>query len=259
MAKNTTVAGVAATNFPAQARVLPFLDQATVYQQINFNAASTDPSNAVPFAFTVPGYRCPSDYDSMQSVAGGRSNYYTNYGTIIGNSLPSLVSGGTNFGMPYPNGPLFQDSFVRIGDITDGTSNTAMMSERMLGDGSNAIITLNSDTFEPGTYPPDAPTAVTMCLATNTTTTSTQGKSNGGVCWLTPDHTTTYFYMVLTPNQLSCMYPPSRVTTTANSRHIGGVHLLLCDGSVKFASNNVDINLWQAIGSRNGGEIVGDF
>lgn len=257
MAKNTTGSGL--TQFPAQARILPYLDMTNLYNQINWSLSGTAATNAVPWGFTVPAFRCASDSDAMPAVAGGRSNYYTSYGTIIGNSLPGTTVGSTNYGMPYPDGVFFQDSFVRMGDITDGTTSTAMMSERTLGDGSNTIITRRSDTFQPGTYPADAASAVTMCRATDITTTGTQGKSNGGASWLAPDHTTTYYYHVLPPNDLSCMYPPSRVTTTANSKHTGGVHLLLCDGAVRFVSNSIDINLWQAIGSRAGNEIVGDF
>ncbi len=60
MAKNTSSAA-APTNFPAQARILAQLDQAPLFNQINFNGKSTDPTNAVPYAYTVPAFRCPSD------------------------------------------------------------------------------------------------------------------------------------------------------------------------------------------------------
>lgn len=258
MAKNTTANG-AQTNFPAQARILPFLDQAPLYNQMNFSLKSTDPANAVAFATTVTAYRCPSDTDTMQGLAGGRNNYYTNYGTIIGNSLPGTTVGSTNYGMPMPDGVMFQDSSVPFADILDGTSSTAMMSERCLGDGSNGISTPHTDTFQPGVYPNDANEALTMCRATNTSDLSKQGKSNGGVSWLSPDHTTTYYYHVLPPNDLSCMYPPSRISTTANSRHVGGVHLLLVDGSVRFVTSNIDLNVWRALGTRRGSEVISDF
>jgi prepilin-type N-terminal cleavage/methylation domain-containing protein len=258
MAKNTASNG-AQTNFPAQARILPYLDQAPLYAQINFSLKATDPANATAWAMTVPAFRCASDSDSMQAVAGGRNNYYTNTGTIIGNSLPGTTVGSTNYGMPMPDGVMFQDSSVELGDVLDGTSNTAMMSERCLGDGSNGIATRKSDTFQPGVYPADANEALTMCRATNTSDLTKQGKSNGGVSWLSPDHTTTYYYHVLPPNDLSCMYPPSRISTTANSRHVGGVHVVMADGAVRFVSENIDVNVWRAVGTRKGGEIVSNF
>ncbi len=44
-----------------------------------------------------------------------------------------------------------------------------------------------------------------------------------------------------------------------SSKHVGGAQVLLADGSVRFASENVDINIWKAAGSTNGGEPGVDF
>jgi prepilin-type processing-associated H-X9-DG protein len=55
------------------------------------------------------------------------------------------------------------------------------------------------------------------------------------------------------------MYPPGRIATTANSQHTNGVNLALCDGSVRFVSNTVNLTTWRALGSVNGGEVAGDF
>lgn len=253
MSKNTT------NSHSAHPRILPFIDQAQLYSIIDFNVAANHANNAVPRDKNVPAFRCPSDSDTLPGTAGGRNNYYTNTGTIIGNSLPGTTVGSTNYGMPYPDGVLFQDSFVRFADIADGTSATAMIAERRLGDGSNALITPATDTFQPGTYPADADAALLDCRAVDVTDLSKQGKSNGGVPWLVPDHTTTYYYHVLPPNDRSCMFPPSRIATTANSQHVGGVHVALCDGSVRFVSSSVDLKTWRALGTRSKGEVVGEL
>jgi prepilin-type processing-associated H-X9-DG protein len=50
------------------------------------------------------------------------------------------------------------------------------------------------------------------------------------------------------------MYPSGRIMTTANSFHPGGVNLVLCDGSVRFVSDNVDLTIWRGLGTRNGEE-----
>ncbi|HEY4262730.1 MAG TPA: H-X9-DG-CTERM domain-containing protein [Schlesneria sp.] len=49
--------------------------------------------------------------------------------------------------------------------------------------------------------------------------------------------------------------------TSANfgSQHIGGCHFAFCDGSVRFISQNIDINTYQRLGNRADGQIVGDF
>jgi len=54
------------------------------------------------------------------------------------------------------------------------------------------------------------------------------------------------------------MYPPGRIMTTAKSSHSGGVNLALCDASVRFVADAVDLAVWQAIGTRSGGEVVAD-
>ena len=85
---------------------------------------------------------------------------------------------------------------------------------------------------------------------------SKQGRSNVGAPWLQGYHSTTYYYHVLPPNDRSCMFPPGRIATTAGSRHSGGVNLSLVDASVKFASDDISLPIWRALGSRNGKEMV---
>lgn len=44
---------------------------------------------------------------------------------------------------------------------------------------------------------------------------------------------------------------------TARSAHPGGVNVLMCDGHVQFVKNSINILVWQGLGSRNGGEVIG--
>ena len=166
-------------------RILPFIDQGSLYNTIDFNVASSHVNNAAALATNITAFRCPSDPDKMPLLAGGRNNYYTNTGTGVLNDLPSTVVGNVQYGMPMPNGVFYKDSFTRIGHISDGTSNTAMMSERRLGDGSNGLSTRETDTFQPGTTPTTTTEARDQCRAVNVNDITKQGKSNGGVPWLT--------------------------------------------------------------------------
>jgi prepilin-type processing-associated H-X9-DG protein len=52
------------------------------------------------------------------------------------------------------------------------------------------------------------------------------------------------------------MYPSGRIGTAARSNHTQGVNLALCDGSVRFINNSIDLPTWRAIGTINGGEVV---
>lgn len=45
----------------------------------------------------------------------------------------------------------------------------------------------------------------------------------------------------------------------ARSYHTGGVHTLMCDGSVRFVSDSIHLNTWRALGTRAGGEVIGEF
>jgi hypothetical protein len=45
----------------------------------------------------------------------------------------------------------------------------------------------------------------------------------------------------------------------SSSRHEGGVHSMLCDGSVRFISENIDLYTWRGLGSRAGNETLGEF
>lgn len=65
------------------------------------------------------------------ATLGGATNYMVNKG----NGIVWLDASGPNIGMPTQNGAMYYQSQVRVTQITDGTSNTAAFSERMLADG----------------------------------------------------------------------------------------------------------------------------
>jgi prepilin-type processing-associated H-X9-DG protein len=125
--------------------------------------------------------------------------------------------------------------YTRLGEITDGTSNTLLMSEQ--------ITPRDGDVDHRGDM-------------------------------LNDDEACTYFMTLMTPNAKSpdvmagnfCTNRADMPCTTganrnkaARSRHPGGVNISLCDGSVRFITNNVSLATWQALGSMNGGEAASDF
>jgi prepilin-type N-terminal cleavage/methylation domain-containing protein len=242
-----------------QSRLLPFMEQDAVHKLVNYTVNYNDPLNDRARMTTVSSYVCPSDLDRLPQELGGRTNYYSNHGTGIVWGLPPKTSGSTNYGMPTPNGVFFRNSFMKIARIRDGASNTAAFSERILGDGSNAIISPESDTFKPGTYPATADEALEQCMATDTTNVAMQGYSNVGAPWLQPYHSTTAYFHTATPNTRSCMYPPGRIMTTAGSRHPAMVNLVLCDGSVRTVNDSVNLLVWRGLGTRDGKEVVGEY
>lgn len=246
--------------FSPHARLLPHMDQAPLFKTLNFRVSvssrtpPTDPNNLKAWVMTFPAFRCPTDNDidvGDPALVGGRNNYWTNYGTGVVVSLPGTTVGSTNYGMPMPNGPMFNGSRIKLTDILDGTSNTALMSEKLIGDGSDAITTPQTDTYRPGTYPSNEDEAYQFCQASNVNDLTQQGKSFNCTSWLAASNDSTYYFHSITPNnKLGCMFPPSRMASNANSRHAGGVHVLMCDGAVKFVSQEIALAIWRAIGTR---------
>jgi hypothetical protein len=174
-----------------------------------------------------------------------------------GNGIIWLGPTGPNAGFPEQNGVMYYQSCVTMGTITDGTSNTAAWSERALTDSNLSNVDPLTDVFFSPLAPTTAAQAITMCSQVNIYSPSSQFPHFMGAPWAHGQHC---YMHVNVPNTWSCgFFSYLRAVMPPSSRHTGGVHLQMCDGATRFVSNSIDINVWQALGSRNGGEIVGDF
>jgi prepilin-type processing-associated H-X9-DG protein len=230
------------------------MEQKNVQGLINFTVSYNDPLNATARATEIPFFNCPSDPQSNTPVGMAGTSYRCNQGSGILWQQPS----GSTASFPEPSGPFVPSKYLKLASIVDGLSNTAGFSEHGKGDYDNALST-KTDTFKPGPVPNTPDEAVAYCNATNETDLGQQGYSLVGVPWLQGYHSTTTYFHVNTPNQRSCMYPPGRINTTAQSNHPGGVNVTLCDGSVRFASQTVNLLIWRAVGTRDGNESLTDF
>lgn len=247
------------------AHLLPFLEQFALWQTVDFsqpyrplNDGDPDP-NLLARETDIPGFVCPSDVDNLPLEEGGRNNYYANQGSGILWGLPPTDSSDPNYNMPAPNGVFYVNSKTKFADLIDGTSNTAAFCEKLKGDGSNAIVSERSDTFQPGTHPDTPDEALADCLACDISDLSKQRISLVGVPWIRSYHSNTRYFHVAPPNSRSCMYPPGRIMTTAGSNHPGGVNLLLCDGSVRLINDTIELATWRALGTRAGREVMDEF
>jgi prepilin-type N-terminal cleavage/methylation domain-containing protein/prepilin-type processing-associated H-X9-DG protein len=234
------------------AQILPYMEEENAQAKMNLKAGYLDPTNDEARAFYIGTFNCPSDSDLLPALLGGRNNYYANHGT-------SILFGTPVPGLPPPDGVFFVDSKIGFQDIKDGATYTACFSEKMKGDGTNAQVSAETDTFRPGTAPSTADQAVADCEAVDVTDVSNQGVSNVGAPWMFGHHSTTVYYHVARPNERSCMFAPARSMTTANSAHPGGVNMLLCDGAVRFVEDEIDLEIWRALGTRFGKEKIEDY
>jgi prepilin-type N-terminal cleavage/methylation domain-containing protein/prepilin-type processing-associated H-X9-DG protein len=245
-------------SFSAQSRLLPYMEQGNAAKLINYNAPTwNDPSNAQAMACQVKIFRCPSDPNNAAPAAWGANNYRVNEGTSIAMWYGDTDPNGVNAAIAPPDGVFFCNVQYGFKDVTDGTSTTAAFSEHITGDFSQGVSTDKADTYQPGTHPTTADQAYADCQAVNVNDLSKQGYSNVGAPWLYGYHSTTSYWHSAPPGARSCMFPGSRIMTTANSGHINGVNVCLCDGSVRFVTYGISLTTWRALGTRNGGEILG--
>jgi len=248
--------GRTATSISGQAFLLPYMEQADLFDRVNPALAWNHASHTAVAATRVPAFVCPSDPAAAVPSTFAPNNYRLNQGSGILWGNPPTSSSDPNFGYPMPNGPFFLDSKVRYQDVSDGTSHTAAVSEHDAGDFNNGLPTDRTDTFWPQTSPTTADEAMQQCRGINITNLSFQRFSDVGAPWLYGYHSTTIYFHSLPPNGRSCMFPPGRIATTAQSSHPGGVMLGMCDGSTRFVNDRVDITAWRGLGSTGGAEVV---
>jgi len=214
-------------------------------------------------------FQCPSDptppfVTAANGVAYPGNNYRGNQGTAfmcdLGDApgLQSTLAPGLT-----PNGIFYYQSHVKMADITDGTSQTAMFSERLRGGG----------VYNPRTVMLLMPPTTTLdetylaCQAINPAF-GIPMCYDGGVCWAMGEDCCTLYNHVSPPNTNQCGakgFPGGMenmaMDSPPTSMHTGGgVNMVLCDGSVHFVPNAISLPTWRALGTRNGGDVLGpDF
>lgn len=266
-----------------QALILSFLEQSAMYNAFNFQCdVHVNKANQTAQTQLVSTFICPSDASSSRMVGGasalplGYNNYMASSGASASPEGPSasvLAFQETNTALFGPfsfpgldrtgnaaTNPNFRVTKpVKLAEITDGTSNTAMWSEtKRSTSATGALADL------PATSPlivvrlPAINNQVPDAGCSNPTPTSYityrgQLYYRAAISW------TQYYSHTMTPNSKSRDCTSDSFVNghiAARSYHSGGVNAAFCDGSVRFFKDSISLNTWRAVGSRAGGEIV---
>lgn len=219
--------------FGWQASILPQMDQARLYDQLNFSEAIPSPEALTNrggeklLQLHLPVYRCPSDPTSIANPMRGdygTSNYSGNHGDL---PLPRWTTGRRTVFWPgqadtpkKANGVMYWNSNVGMRSITDGTSNTFIVGERSVTSAAGIWPGVGSNEFEND--------VVTDC--------SHGSRLNQG-------------------------------PTSFSSPHEDGAQFLLCDGSVRFIQDGIDsqpvtmgeLGTYQRLANRHDGLVVDEF
>jgi len=253
-------------------RLLPYLDQVNLYNHIDLSKAWGN--FPVISGFRVPSYACPSDPKSNRARNTGTNGIFlmpTCYGFNFGTWIvfdPTTGRGGD--GITFPN------SNIKMASLTDGTSNTLLASEvhawtaytRNGGPPSTAVPgtkVLVSQYADSGVK--DRIFVATQDGSGHTEWANGHSHHSGFTTTLAPNSDVIFNYSgVAFHNTDYASRQEGSSTTSAsysalNSRsyHPGTVQSALADGSVRTINENIDLSIWRALGTRAGGEVVGDF
>jgi prepilin-type N-terminal cleavage/methylation domain-containing protein/prepilin-type processing-associated H-X9-DG protein len=221
--------------------VLPFVEQDNLFRDFDTFMASYFSALGYPKLDTiVPTFSCPSDPVSPkthtfwggltgQPTQGFSGNYVVCAGDDYFNDTGYQKSASLN-------GVFYAQSKTRLTEITDGTSNTAFVSE--------LILVEDTDSHDiRGRYynPAHSGVAFSTRLPPNT-------RVPDVFDWCSNNP----------PPEAPCTWSGQYIFVLARSWHLGGVNLAMADGSVRFVPNGINPVVYKALGSRDGGEAVGD-
>ena len=245
-------------------------------------------ANYKAYANAAGLFLCPSEANTLNKIT--QNNYRYNFG----GSTPFAGVRGTAAGdnvnitatISTPNGslPCTGNGAFSIGDglsmsaFLDGLSNTVIFSERIVGSGNSLtklkpdkrdVVTATNRIFvlmDPDVLYADckkyvpAPSPAGFHFNTAGSWLKGTDYSNG---WPFGFYSSTMYNHVAPPNakSLDCGassaiadVPGEHAIISARSYHVGGVNAVLGDGNTRFFTDDIDLDIWRALGSRNGGE-----
>lgn len=281
-------------SFSAQTMLLPFMEMGNIYERIDFNvnitqsntttgADSSKASNNITKQTKIPAFLCPSDINTITNGAGGSNGPGNNYAFSCGPSLFWYNPSGTTYPTSLPNlsyqiGMFNIRRTIGFAEVTDGLSNVIAAGEIIKGDGESTLAGYSHgdtirDAARPSGFPDVFPTETQIqgwldLCGTKSSTATNAPRGDTGANWMTGTTCQTVFNTIVNPNRAfsTCMHctwgcgaADSIGLFSTNSRHRGGVQVVLGDGGVRFISDSIDNTTWQRLGGISDGKTLGDF
>lgn len=253
--------------------ILPFMDQAPLYNQIDFNRGPRQaPNNGSIHRSVIPAYLCPSDPGSGSRPQGdsGPCSYALSSGPVTAWGVGNRPRAGI----------FTYRSSTRFTYIKDGTSNTIMASEVQIGlnDGDQTAVSYRNHTAGDLTFTGTGHSRIAdnsqtsidairayhqACRAALPITHSGDNDDAGRYWGAARNFWGPWFNTLMPPNSPTNCDNDASVSEvrikSASSHHTGGVHALMADGAVRFISENLDQGTWISLGSKGGAEVIGAF
>ena len=234
--------------------ILPYVEQSVVFDQYDFSIDVQAQPAVIQEILRQPYqvFRCPSD-ESIFFEQGIFSGYKTNYGVNWGpwsydcqharyiNPAVSVRAcpGTQNSSHLGPTAPFWVQFGARIGQISDGSSNTLAMMEML------QVPVSDSTQFDRRGRPWNDDGG---CYQIMTRYQPNSDAKDSSRCVNTPEHPCT--------NESFGSAGRRRHQLVSRSRHPGGVNALLCDGSVQYVSDSIDLLSWRAMGTISEGDLA---
>ncbi len=264
IAGNSTGNGLVSQTASVHLRLTNYLEQRAVYDAYNFKlgdvvGGSSVPANTTVMSTLIPGYLCPSDPNpgSNENLAIGFTSRVTCVNYAINAGVNRQNYGGVVNGVAWwLGGNSIYGNRVTFAGVIDGTSNTASFSEWVKGTSGQSTLG-NNMVYSIAQYTNGgAVNDYNLCRSSSTPLWDFKGEywtlqdtGRGGP-----------YYHVMPPGQTACAVSAGFGNVDSfigpSSFHPGGVNLLLLDGSVRFVKATTNLSIWNALGTRAGGEVI---
>jgi prepilin-type N-terminal cleavage/methylation domain-containing protein/prepilin-type processing-associated H-X9-DG protein len=240
--------------FSLHTSLLTYVEQASVYNSINFAKTTYDLSNSTSKDTRIDLFICPSD--EISAVSAG---VLSNYAACVGYGAQARADDRGR-----DNGPIvyMYEGPISPASIPDGLSNTIAMSEWLVSayrgmGGSNG----KRDVFSTPKLTSRGEFDVFTAKCREETGRATNSLKGHG--WIEGQLGDTLYNHNLGINEKTCTNDGyiQEGAWSAGSNHSGRVNVLFVDGHVSHARESISLNVWRALSTRNGGEILnsGDY